>query len=243
MSYLDSLKYGAGEIGLTLTEEQCRLFEKYKDLLLETNKSLNLTAITDPDEVAVKHMVDSLTVYDAKQFHNRTIADVGTGAGFPGLPLKIYDSTMRLTLIDSLAKRLHFLEKVVKELSLGQVRFVHNRAEEAGRDEKLREKFDVVVARAVAPMPVLAEYCLPLVRVGGVFYAMKGSKGMEETEDGRQAISILGGKITQIRPLVLPGLDDKRYIITVEKIRPTGPQYPRRPGIAAKRPLAAGSKK
>jgi 16S rRNA (guanine527-N7)-methyltransferase len=237
MSYLEKLQCCAEAIGMPLTEEQMHRFEVYKDLLLETNKSLNLTAITDPDEVAVKHMVDSLTVYDARRFHNRTIADVGTGAGFPGLPLKIYDTTMRLTLIDSLAKRLHFLEKVVQELGLGQVRCTHARAEEAGQDKALREKFDVVVARAVAPMPVLAEYCLPLVRVGGVFYAMKGSKGMEETEEGRQAISILGGKITNIRHLTLPGLTDKRYIITVEKIRPTGPQYPRRPGVAAKRPL------
>ncbi|MCH3949864.1 MAG: 16S rRNA (guanine(527)-N(7))-methyltransferase RsmG [Acidaminococcus sp.] len=245
MSYLETLRQGMDAIGCPLSEEQEARFIRYEEMLLETNKSLNLTAITDPDEVALKHMVDSLTVYDAKRFHNRTIADVGTGAGFPGLPLKIYDTTMRLTLIDSLAKRLHFLENVVQELGLGQVRCCHARAEEAGRDPKLREKFDVVVARAVAPMPVLAEYCLPLVRVGGVFYAMKGSKGMEETEEGRQAISILGGKIVDIRHLTLPGLTDKRYIITVEKIKPTSSQYPRRPGVASKKPLAVkvGAKK
>lgn len=242
MTYLETLKQSAEAIGLTLSDEALRRFEIYKDELLETNRFLNLTAITDPEEVAVKHMVDSLTIYNEKRFHNRTIADVGTGAGFPGLPLKIYDPTMRLTLIDSLAKRLAFLEKVAKDMGLGQIRCHHARAEEAGRDPKLREKFDVVVARAVAPMPVLAEYCLPLVRVGGVFYAMKGSKGMEEAEEGRQAISILGGKIVDIRHLTLPGLDDKRYIITIEKNRPTGEQYPRRPGIATKRPLAVKPK-
>ena len=242
MSYSETLRQGMEAIGCPLTEEQTARFERYKDLLLEVNQNLNLTAITDPDEVALKHMVDSLTVYDPARFHNRTVADVGTGAGFPGLPLKIYDSTMRLTLIDSLAKRLHFLETVVADLGPVQVRCDHARAEEAGRDAKLREKFDVVVARAVAPMPVLAEYCLPLVRVGGVFYAMKGSKGMEETEEGRQAISILGGRITDIRNLMLPGLTDKRYIITVEKVKPTGSQYPRRPGVASKKPLAVKKK-
>ena len=134
MTYLETLKQSAEAIGLSLSDEALRRFAIYKDELLETNRSLNLTAITDPEEVAVKHMVDSLTVYNEKRFHNRTIADVGTGAGFPGLPLKIYDPTMRLTLIDSLAKRLAFLERVAGEMGLGQVRCHHARAEEAGRD-------------------------------------------------------------------------------------------------------------
>ena len=163
--------------------------------------------------------------------------DVGTGAGFPGLPLKIYDPGMRVTLIDSLQKRLNFLEQVVKDLGLGQVRCTHARAEDAGKDPALREKFDVAVARAVAALPVLAEYCLPLVRVGGVFYAMKGSRYQEEVDAAHHAVEVLGGKITEVRPVQLPGLTDQRAIITIEKVRPTPKQYPRKAGTAVKKPL------
>lgn len=237
MSFQDTLEKAAEEAGFPLTKEQVSQFDAYTAALLETNKSLNLTAITDPDEVAVKHMVDSLLVYNKEHFHNRTIADVGTGAGFPGLPLKIYDPSLRVTLIDSLQKRLHFLEQVVDSLHLGQVRLLHARAEDAGKNPDLREKFDTVVARAVANLPVLSEYCLPLVRVGGVFYAMKGSRGREEAEAARHAVQVLGGKITDIRNVSLPGLSDERTIITIEKIKPTPKQYPRKAGTASKRPL------
>ncbi len=237
MSYRETLKEAAEEAGFSLSEKQLEQFSQYADLLLETNRSLNLTAITDPEEVAVKHMVDSLLVYNPERFHNHTIVDVGTGAGFPGLPLKIYDPGMRVTLIDSLQKRLNFLEQVVAKLELGQVRCVHARAEDAGKDPALREKFDVAVARAVAALPVLAEYCLPLVRVGGVFYAMKGSRYQEEVEAARHAVEVLGGKIRTVRPVHLPGLEDQRAIITIEKVRPTPRQYPRKAGTAVKKPL------
>ena len=139
MSYRETLKEAAEEAGFSLSEKQLEQFSQYADLLLETNRNLNLTAITDPEEVAVKHMVDSLLVYNPERFHNHTIVDVGTGAGFPGLPLKIYDPGMRVTLIDSLQKRLNFLEQVVAKLELGQVRCVHARAEDAGKDPALRE--------------------------------------------------------------------------------------------------------
>lgn len=237
MSFRDTLAQGAVQAGFSLTDSQLDQFQQYTDLLLETNKVLNLTAITDPEEVAIKHMVDSLLVYDAKTFHNHTIADVGTGAGFPGLPLKIYDPSMRVTLIDSLQKRLNFLGTVIETLQLGQVRCVHGRAEDAGKEVKLREKFDVAVARAVAALPVLAEYCLPLVRVGGVFYAMKGSHYQEEVDASHHAIDVLGGKIVDVRPVTLPGLTDQRAIITIAKIKPTPKQYPRKAGTASKRPL------
>ncbi len=237
MSYRETLKEAAEEAGFSLSEKQLEQFSQYADLLLETNRSLNLTAITDPEEVAVKHMVDSLLVYNPERFHNHTIVDVGTGAGFPGLPLKIYDPGMRVTLIDSLQKRLNFLEQVVAKLELGQVRCVHARAEDAGKDPALREKFDVAVARAVAALPVLAEYCLPLVRVGGVFYAMKGSRYQEEVEAAHYAVEVLGGKIRTVRPVHLPGLEDQRAIITIEKVRPTPRQYPRKAGTAVKKPL------
>ena len=237
MSYRDTLAQGAAQAGFVLSDKQLDEFQQYADLLLETNKVLNLTAITDPEEVAIKHMVDSLLVYDKERFHNHTIVDVGTGAGFPGLPLKIYDPSMRVTLIDSLQKRLHFLAGVIEALQLGQVRCVHGRAEDAGRDAKLREQFDVAVARAVAALPVLAEYCLPLVRVGGVFYAMKGSHFQEEVDASHHAIDLLGGKIVDVRPVTLPGLTDQRAIITIAKIKPTPKQYPRKAGTASKRPL------
>ena len=229
MSYRETLKEAAEEAGFSLSEKQLEQFSQYADLLLETNRNLNLTAITDPEEVAVKHMVDSLLVYNPERFHNHTIVDVGTGAGFPGLPLKIYDPGMRVTLIDSLQKRLNFLEQVVAKLELGQVRCVHARAEDAGKDPALREKFDVAVARAV--------YCLPLVRVGGVFYAMKGSRYQEEVEAAHHAVEVLGGKIRTVRPVHLPGLEDQRAIITIEKVRPTPRQYPRKAGTAVKKPL------
>lgn len=237
MSFRETLEQAAAQAGFPLTGEQLDRFQQYTDLLLETNKSLNLTAITDPEEVALKHMVDSLLVYNPKTFHNHTIADVGTGAGFPGIPLKIYDPSMRVTLIDSLQKRLNFLKQVVQELGLGQVRCLHARAENAGQDPALREKFDVVTARAVAALPVLAEYCLPLVRVGGTFFAMKGRHFQEETDEAHHAVEALGGKIKEVRPVTLPGLDDQRAIITIEKVRHTPAQYPRKAGTASKKPL------
>ncbi len=237
MSFQATLQQAAEQAGFPLTEAQLAQFTQYAAQLLETNKTLNLTAITDPDEVALKHMVDSLLVYNAGHFHNKTVVDVGTGAGFPGLPLKLYDTTMRLTLIDALQKRLHFLEEVVASLQLGQVRLLHARAEDAGRDPKLREAFDTAVSRAVAALPVLCEYCLPLVRVGGVCYALKGSKGPEEAKAARHAVQVLGGKITDVQSVALPGLTDQRTLITITKIRPTPKQYPRKAGTAAKRPL------
>ena len=214
MSYRETLKAAGEAAGFTLSEKQLDQFTRYADLLLETNKSLNLTAITDPEEVAVKHMVDSLLVYDPERFHNHTIVDVGTGAGFPGLPLKIYDPGMRVTLIDSLQKRLNFLEQVVKDLGLGQVRCTHARAEDAGKDPALREKCDVAV-----------------------FYAMKGSRYQEEVDAAHHAVEVLGGKITEVRPVQLPGLTDQRAIITIKKVRPTPKQYPRKAGTAVKKPL------
>ena len=236
MSYRETLKEAGNAAGFTLIEKQLDQFTRYAEMLLETNKSLNLTAITDPEEVAVKHMVDSLLVYDPERFHNHTIVDVGTGAGFPGLPLKIYDPGMRVTLIDSLQKRLNFLEQVLKDLGLGQVRCTHARAEDAGKDPALREKFDVAVARAVAALPVLAEYCLPLVKVGGNFLAMKGASGEEELAAARGAIKILGGAYKETRTLHLPG-GDTRTLILCQKISQTPTAYPRNGGKIAKSPL------
>ncbi len=223
--------------GFSFTADQVEQFAIYSQMLLETNKVMNLTAITEPEEVAVKHMIDSLLVYDKGAFQGKTIADVGTGAGFPGLPLKIYDSTIKVTLIDSLGKRLKFLEEVIGVLGLTDISCRHLRAEDAGKDLQLRERFDIAIARAVAPLPVLAEYCLPLVKVGGCFYAMKGNKYEEEAEEGKRAIGILGGKIKESKEVKLPGLEDKRAIILVEKVKKTPSAYPRKAGTAQKNPL------
>ena len=236
MSYRETLKAAGEAAGFTLSEKQLDQFTRYAEMLLETNKSLNLTAITDPEEVAVKHMVDSLLVYDPERFHNHTIVDVGTGAGFPGLPLKIYDPGMRVTLIDSLRKRLNFLEQVVKDLGLGQVRCTHARAEDAGKDPALREKFDVAVARAVAALPVLAEYCLPLVKVGGVFIAMKGPEADAEAKAAANALKKLGGKYRETRQFTLPD-GSARGLVVCEKISQTPTVYPRNGGKIAKSPL------
>ena len=235
---IDWIKSASDLYNISLSAEQQEQFRVYEALLMDWNAKINLTAVRDPEGIRVKHFLDSLSCVPVLgDMNGRSLIDVGTGAGFPGLPLKIYDPGMRVTLIDSLQKRLNFLEQVVKDLGLGQVRCTHARAEDAGKDPALREKFDVAVARAVAALPVLAEYCLPLVRVGGVFYAMKGSRYQEEVDAAHHAVEVLGGKITEVRPVQLPGLTDQRAIITIEKVRPTPKQYPRKAGTAVKKPL------
>ncbi len=200
---------------------------------------MNLTAITEPEEVAVKHFIDSLLAYEEADFTGKTLADVGTGAGFPGVPLKIYCPSLKVTLIDSLGKRLKFLQQVIDELGLENITCEHLRAEDAGRDKRFREKFDLVTARAVARLSVLSEYCLPLVKKGGKFVALKGSKYAEEIAEGEAALKILGGKLLSSEPVKLPGLDDGRAIIKIAKTKPTPAQYPRKAGTPEKQPLGS----
>ena len=209
----------------------------YFDLLIETNKVMNLTAITEPEEVAVKHIIDSLLAFDEKIFPGKLLADVGTGAGFPGIPLKIYCPELKVVLLDSLAKRLKFLEAVIEQLALQDISCVHLRAEDAGQNKDHREKYDLVTARAVARLSVLSEYCLPLVKVGGYFIAMKGSKFKEEISEGLTAVGILGGEIISAEEVKLPGLDDGRSIIRIRKIKKTPVKYPRKAGLPEKQPL------
>lgn len=237
-SFACILKERGAEAGLKFTEQQLEQFTQYYELLVETNKVMNLTAITEPEEVAVKHMIDSLLVYE-EGMAGRTLADVGTGAGFPGVPLKIYCPELRVTLIDSLGKRLKFLQQVIDTLGLKYIRCEHLRAEDAGKNSKHREKYDLVTARAVARLSVLAEYCLPLVKKGGQFIALKGSKFAEEIEEGRAAVTILGGKILSADPVKLPGLDDGRAIIKISKLKNTPAQYPRKAGTPEKQPLGS----
>ena len=237
MTFLEALISKGKEAGLEFTEKQLEQFSLYFDLLIETNKVMNLTAITEPEEVAVKHIIDSLLAYDEKIFPGKLLADVGTGAGFPGIPLKIYCPELKVVLLDSLAKRLKFLEAVIEKLGLKDISCVHLRAEDAGQNKDHREKYDLVTARAVARLSVLSEYCLPLVKVGGCFIAMKGSKFNEEIFEGNTAVGILGGEIISAEEVKLPGLDDGRAIIRIRKIKKTPVKYPRKAGLPEKQPL------
>lgn len=238
MTFAEILAARGAEAQLSFTEEQLAQFTRYYELLVETNKVMNLTAITEPEEVAVKHMVDSLLAYE-DGMQGKTLVDVGTGAGFPGVPLKIYCPSLMVTLVDSLGKRLRFLEQVIDELGLKGIRCEHLRAEDAGRSKKHREQYDYVTARAVARLSVLSEYCLPLAKKGGQFIALKGSRFAEEIEEGEAAVKILGGKIISAEPVKLPGLDDGRAIIKIAKIKATPAQYPRKAGTPEKQPLGS----
>ena len=237
MTFLETLVQKGREAGLFFNERQLWQFEHYFEMLIETNKFMNLTAITDPEEVAVKHVIDSLLVYDQKIFPGKSLADVGTGAGFPGIPLKIYCPSLKVVLLDSLSKRLRFLENCISELGLEDISCVHLRAEDAGRNKTHREQYDIVTARAVARLAVLAEYCLPLVKVGGSVLALKGSKYKEEVEEASKAFVLLGGEIKSAVEVKLPGLDDGRAIVRIVKKRPTPANYPRKAGLPEKQPL------
>lgn len=238
MSFAEILKNAAEEYGISLSETQLRQFDRYQELLVEWNQKMNLTALTEPKDVAIKHMIDSVSVYDEKWFSEcMSVIDVGTGAGFPGLPLKILCPSLKVTLLDSLNKRVKFLETVVSELGLRDIVCVHARAEEAARQKQYREKFDAVVSRAVARLPILAEYDLPFVRVGGFFAAMKGAKYEEEAEEAKKAVKLLGGGETVLREIKLPGLEDKRGIIYIRKEKKTPSVYPRKAGTPEKNPI------
>lgn len=238
MSFAEILKKAAEEYGISLSETQLQQFDRYQELLVEWNQKMNLTALTEPKDVAIKHMIDSVSVYDEKWFsEGMSVIDVGTGAGFPGLPLKILCPSLKVTLLDSLNKRVKFLETVVSDLGLSDIVCVHARAEEAARQKQYREKFDAVVSRAVARLPILAEYDLPFVRVGGFFAAMKGAKYEEEAEEAKKAVKLLGGGEPVLREIKLPGLEDKRGIIYIRKEKKTPSVYPRKAGTPEKNPI------
>jgi len=238
MSFQVYLQQAAEEYGLSLTEKMLQQFDLYYQLLLEWNEKINLTAITAPQEVAVKHMIDSLSCLDERVFiRGAAVIDVGTGAGFPGIPLKIFRPDIRLTLLDSLNKRVKFLQEVTDRLELAEVQCIHARAEEGARNRLLREQFDVAVSRAVARLPVLAEYCMPFVKKGGSFVALKGMKYAEEAADAGRAVRLLGGSDCRSVPVKLPGLEDKRAVLYIKKIKATPKIYPRKAGSPDKNPL------
>ncbi len=232
------LERASARYGLPLDAKQIEKFGIYYRLLIEWNAKMNLTAITEPREVAVKHIVDSLTVLRGiEERDSLRLIDVGTGAGFPGIPLKIVRPDLQLTLLDSLKKRVHFLETVVEALGLEGVECLHGRAEEAARQSALRERFDIAASRAVARLPVLAEYLLPFVRIGGTAIALKGLHSEEEAKESERAVKILGGRAIESIPVALPGLSDKRAVLVIKKERPTPKAYPRKAGKPAKEPL------
>ncbi|MBO4780636.1 MAG: 16S rRNA (guanine(527)-N(7))-methyltransferase RsmG [Selenomonadaceae bacterium] len=223
----------AAEIfGLELNDTQLEAFDKFYRLVVEQNRVMNLTAITEPREFAIKHIIDSLSAWDEKIFRNAEgLADIGTGAGFPAIPLKIFQPRLKLCLIDSLAKRVNFLQRVVTELELNGVEVIHGRAEDLARQKIFREQFDIVTSRAVARLNVLAEYCLPFVKVGGNFIALKGKTFREELDEARAAIKILGGGAVIVREIKLPTLDDSRAVIYVDKKNSTPTKFPRRENL------------
>lgn len=238
MDFKECLAKYCTQASLELTTLQLEQFNTYFQMLVEKNKVMNLTAITEVEEVALKHMLDCLLVYEPEFFcENSSVCDLGTGAGFPGIPLKIYRSGLEITLIDSLGKRLKWLDEVVDNLELEGIRTCHMRAEDAGNNRQHREKYEMVISRAVARLSVLAEYCLPLVKVGGYFVAMKASNYEQEIIDAERALRLLGGEIVRVKPVQLPSIDDKRVVVYIKKIKRTPPAYPRRAGVPDKNPL------
>lgn len=226
----------AERLGISLTDEQINRFEKLSDLLVEQNKTMNLTAITDPDGIAVKHFADSISVLTAAEMpQGARVLDVGTGAGFPGIPLLIMRPDLDLTMIDSTAKKLKYVENTVNELGLIATT-LHTRAEEAGQSKEYREKFDFVCSRAVAALNVLCEYCLPFVKQNGLFIAMKGAKAQEEIDGAKSAIKLLGGKIIAEKSFSLSD-GGERTLVVIKKISQIPPKYPRPSAQIAKKPL------
>lgn len=228
------LKNKAEQINIILEERQIENFYKYMNLLLEWNEKMNLTAITEPNEVILKHFIDSLTIANLIEKDQKVI-DVGTGAGFPGIPLSIVKEE-NITLLDSLNKRIIFLEEVINKLELKNIKAIHARVEEFAKNKKERESYDIATSRAVASLNVLLEYLLPLVKVGGICICMKGSN-TEEIEEAKNALKILGGEIEKIEKITLPETDITRNIIIVKKVKQTPLKYPRKPGIPSKEPI------
>lgn len=232
--FIDEIK----NINISLSEKQVNQFNEYIDILLEWNEHINLTAITNVNEILMKHFYDSLVFSQFITLDNDiSIMDVGTGAGFPGVPLKIVFPDIRLTLLDSLRKRTDFLQFLCKKLSLDSVTILNGRAEKFGREALHRDQYHYVVSRAVAPLRILSEFCLPFVKNNGLFISFKGPDIDTELQDALHAIDVLGGKVEDIKSITLPYQNDKRTLIMIRKVNMTPEKFPRREGIPAKRPL------
>ena len=238
MTNIDSLIKGLNTLHLNIEHDKLEKFKKYKELLLEWNDKINITAITDEQEVDIKHFLDSLTILKTESINNGDkIIDVGTGGGFPGIPLKIVNDKSEVVLLDSLNKRIKFLNEVINNLNLTDIRSIHGRAEEYGKIEEYREKFDVVVSRAVASLNILSEYCLPFAKIGGFFIAMKSSQTEKEIIEAELALDTLGGRIEKQLDVELPFIGIVHRLIIIKKIKNTPVNYPRNPGKPKKNPL------
>ncbi len=238
---LEALLTSARQIGLELSPEQLAQFARYRELLLDWNQRINLTAITDPQDVLAKHFLDSLAclfaIPQAEREKPLKLLDVGSGAGFPGLPLQIVFPHWQVTLLEATGKKVRFLEEVIARLGLSRARALQGRAEELAHDRQHRARCDVVTARGLAALPTLLEYCLPFCRPGGLVIAPKKGAINEEVEQGKRAAAALGGRFVGQRPYRLPGLDDQRVLIVFQATRAVPAQYPRRAGAAVKKPL------
>ena len=226
------------ELSIVLNDKQIQQFEQYYNILVEWNKVMNLTAITKYEEVIEKHFLDSLTIVDAINMEKiETLIDVGTGAGFPGIPLKIAFPHLKVTLLDSLNKRIKFLNEVIDLLELDDIKTIHGRAEDYAKQAEYREQYDICVSRAVANLATLSEYCLPYVKVDGLFVPYKSGEIDEELKSSEKAVSILGGKVEEVDKFQLPGTDIGRSFVKIHKIKETKKKYPRKAGMPTKEPL------
>ena len=224
------------KLTIKLSVEQLEKFYSYMSLLLEWNEKMNLTAITEPNEIILKHFIDSLTILNEIN-NNSKVVDVGTGAGFPGIPLSIANESLKITLVDSLNKRLIFLQEVIDKLELRNIEIVHSRAEDFGQNKKYRESFDIATSRAVANLSTLSEYLIPLVKIHGKCICMKASDVKEEINQAKNAINVLGGTIEKIEEFKLPESDIGRTIIIINKQKQTPNKYPRKAGTPSKEPI------
>ncbi|MBN1642007.1 MAG: 16S rRNA (guanine(527)-N(7))-methyltransferase RsmG [Anaerolineae bacterium] len=241
---MERLQAGAGQLGLSLTPQQLAAFQTFYEDLVTWNERFNLTAITEYEQAQIRHFVDSLSCLVAirQSLHAHTArplraVDIGSGAGFPGIPIKIYCPQMRMVLLEATGKKVDFVRHVIAHLALKEIEAIHGRAEDVAHETAHREQYDLVFARAVADMPVLAEYTLPFCRVGGLVIAQKGTRGLEEAQAAEHAITLLGGQVQRVIPVELLGLAETRHLVVIAKIACTPTRYPRRAGMPAKRPL------
>lgn len=238
MKYYELMREACDRVSMEFNEDKYNKFMKYKELLQEWNEKVNLTAITEDEAVVKKHFIDCINAFSVDEFKNaKTIIDVGTGGGFPGLPIAIMRDDVEVTLLDALNKRINFLNLVVSELGLTNVKTIHARAEEGSREEEHREAYDIATSRAVANMSMLSEFCMPYVKIGGHFIPLKGPSIEEEMEKGKNAVKILGGEIQEVREVKVEDTDLKHNLVIVKKIKSCGKKYPRNMGNIKKNPL------